>query len=168
MKKYCGGCKTVKLEEEFGKDKHRTSGLTSQCKVCRNVRCSKYRKDHPEFIAHLNKMNTERRKTYYADPERKRKYKSLELKRTYGITLEQYELLFNRQNGLCAICNKPELGTRNDYLAVDHDHTTNEIRGLLCNFCNRAIGLFCDDIVVIEQAVEYLKEYKNASSSNPT
>jgi len=62
------------------------------------------------------------------------------LRRTYGITNTSYMELLDFQRGCCAICNKPaeHFNTR---LAVDHDHVTGEIRGLLCNYCNhRVIG----------------------------
>lgn len=168
MNKHCGGCNKDKPLESFGKDKHRNDGLTSQCKLCRNKRCSVYRKEHPDFIKHLNKKNTERRKIYYSDPIKKRKYKNLELIRTFGITLDEYETLFEKQQGVCAICKKPELGTRNNYLAVDHNHTTGKVRGLLCNFCNRALGLFCDDLYNLASAIEYLKEHIDESTSDPS
>ena len=172
--KHCGGCNKDKPIESFGKDKHRSDGLTSQCKLCRNKRCSEYRKEHPDFIKHLNKMSVARRKEYYADPVRKRKYKNLELKRTYNITIEKYENLFQKQNGLCAICFKPELSPKNSYMAVDHDHSCCSgqkscgkcVRKLLCNFCNRALGLFCDDISIVEKALIYLKEHKDAYITN--
>lgn len=68
------------------------------------------------------------------------KARAYSLKRLYGITPEQYDELFEKQNGCCAVCGRHqrEFKTR---LAVDHDHATGEIRGLLCNFDNsRFIG----------------------------
>jgi hypothetical protein len=70
----------------------------------------------------------------------------------YGITLEQYNMLLEEQNGACAIC-----GTKSDsYLSVDHDHKTKIVRGLLCQSCNIALGLLHDDIGLGERAIEYL------------
>lgn len=62
------------------------------------------------------------------------------LRRVYGITIEQYDTLLERQGDACAICRRAsgEFRTR---LAVDHNHQTGEIRGLLCNYCNhRVVG----------------------------
>jgi hypothetical protein len=59
------------------------------------------------------------------------------LKRRYGITLEEYDALFVRQSGTCALCQRPPQRRR---LAVDHDHETGEIRGLLCVTCNSMLG----------------------------
>lgn len=70
--------------------------------------------------------------------------------------------MFTEQGGVCAICNQPETHTssrsrRVKMLAIDHDHKTGHIRGLLCNNCNRAIGLLGDDIETLLNAVEYLR-----------
>ena len=82
------------------------------------------------------------------------------LKRAYGITLEQYEDMLAEQEGLCAICRKPELG-RTQYgvknLAVDHCHKTGKVRGLLCQKCNRAIGQLHDDVESLKRAIEYIQ-----------
>lgn len=73
-----------------------------------------------------------------------------------GITKDQYDLVFNIQEGKCAICKEPSKdGTS---LAMDHNHETHEFRGLLCKECNRALGLFGDNIDVLQNAVIYLKE----------
>lgn len=76
------------------------------------------------------------------------------LLKNYGITLEQYNQMFVDQNGVCKICGQPELTKR---LAVDHNHITGKIRGLLCTRCNTAIGLFKENISIIEGAVRYLR-----------
>ena len=78
---------------------------------------------------------------------------SATLKRKYGISLSQYDELFEAQNGLCAICCKTQKKKR---LAVDHNHETGEIRGLLCDKCNRAIGLLGDSIGNLTRAIDYL------------
>jgi hypothetical protein len=57
------------------------------------------------------------------------------------------------QNNLCAICNNP---SKNKALAIDHNHKTGEVRGLLCHHCNLAIGLFKEDIDVFTSAIKYL------------
>jgi len=60
------------------------------------------------------------------------------LRRKYGITEDQYNDLLRSQNGRCAVCNKAASSFKNR-LAVDHDHHSGLVRGLLCNFCNRRI-----------------------------
>lgn len=86
--------------------------------------------------------------------------KAYDLGRTFGISLEQYQKMFVTQGGVCACCNKPEHEKRSGktrWLAVDHCHTTGEIRGLLCGSCNRGIGKFGDDPNLLEQAAGYLR-----------
>jgi hypothetical protein len=97
------------------------------------------------------------------------------LLRAYGITLEDYDRIFTKQGGVCAICGKPPTLDNSakipdsprarrqgklsqPILAVDHDHDTGEVRGLLCLLCNRALGLHKDDITLVRFALKYLEE----------
>jgi hypothetical protein len=82
---------------------------------------------------------------------RRRHFKS-----KYKITLEEYELLYEKQQGKCAICGCKDTGNRR-YLSVDHCHTTKAIRGLLCQACNKAIGLFKDNPILLKKASKYLQ-----------
>lgn len=74
--------------------------------------------------------------------------------RSFGMTIEEYEDLLERQNYVCAICKRPP--SPNKKLAVDHRHRHDMIRGLLCGNCNRGLGMFKDDIAVLKNAVTYL------------
>ena len=85
-----------------------------------------------------------------------RKY---DLKKSYNITVEQYDEMLLKQNSCCAICkrHKSEVTVkRKNHLCVDHDHNTGKIRGLLCDKCNRGIGLLCDNVDILRNAIEYL------------
>lgn len=77
----------------------------------------------------------------------------------YGLSVEGYNELLESQNGVCAICQQPETfsirGTVCE-LAVDHDHQTGKVRGLLCQHCNTAIGKFKEDPTLIRAAIDYL------------
>lgn len=79
----------------------------------------------------------------------------MDLKRKYGLSLQDYDDLLESQDGLCAICKRPPVEGRN--LAVDHDHSTGVIRGLLCHNCNVAIGNFGESLEIIKAAVVYLE-----------
>jgi hypothetical protein len=84
-----------------------------------------------------------------------------ELRTLYNLTPEDYQKMKIAQNGVCAICKKPEMAvdTRRSKvrdLSVDHDHKTNENRGLLCHFCNHALGLLKDNPDICRSAAEYL------------
>lgn len=76
-------------------------------------------------------------------------------RKRFGIGLAEYDALFKAQRGVCAICNKQS----DKKLAVDHDHDTGEVRGLLCGACNRGIGLLKDDAQILHKAIEYLKSH---------
>ncbi len=91
--------------------------------------------------------------------EYRQRRKDIRLKSLYGITLEDYNKMFQEQNGCCKICNKHQT-EEGVILCVDHDHTTGKVRGLLCKKCNQAIGLLKDSIENCLSAAEYLKEYK--------
>lgn len=83
-------------------------------------------------------------------------------KARYNIEPEIFELLMDVQSGLCAICRKPEAvtyGTKARELSVDHNHTTNDVRGLLCAKCNTAIGLVGEDILVLRAMIDYLESH---------
>jgi membrane-associated HD superfamily phosphohydrolase len=96
------------------------------------------------------------KKTYKnKDKERaKNASRKHQIKRLYGMTLEDYEVLFNKQGGVCAICGKPETTRR---LSIDHNHETGMVRGLLCSRCNLTIGKMEDNIELFELAITYLK-----------
>ena len=76
------------------------------------------------------------------------------LKRRYGLTVEEYTKQVNEQQGCCAICRK-----HTPRLCVDHSHETGENRGLLCHRCNVGLGQFKDNISLLANAIAYLDEY---------
>ncbi len=86
--------------------------------------------------------------------ERNRHYK-----RTYGITVDDYNRMFEEQQGVCKICSLPANHNSN-HLCIDHDHDTGQVRALLCDTCNRGLGYFKDDSRLIEKAAEYLRTFK--------
>lgn len=104
------------------------------------------------------KYNPEsRRKNYLKHKEKyKLSMKEYSLKRKFNLSQEDYNNLLQNQNGVCAICK--QICTR--ALAVDHDHSTNKIRGLLCNNCNRGLGHLKDSITILKEATAYLEYYK--------
>jgi hypothetical protein len=87
--------------------------------------------------------------------------KDIELKRIYGITLEQYMQMFTAQNGKCSICKT----SNTKKLHVDHCHLTNQVRGLLCNNCNNGLGRFYDNIEYLKNAILYLTNHDHETRS---
>lgn len=87
-------------------------------------------------------------------PELRRKRRLLA---DYGITVEQYEYLLTKQDSGCAVCGHDGSTSRGGVLHVDHCHNKGHVRGLLCDLCNRAIGLFRDDPALLRRAADYLE-----------
>lgn len=77
------------------------------------------------------------------------------LKSKYGLTLEQFRELEERQGGRCAICGTDD-PSPHERFSVDHCHETERVRGLLCHFCNVALGAFKDDPALLRSALMYL------------
>lgn len=133
MRKYkkCSSCKKVKPLPEFGVKLQTKDGLMGRCKECQ----AKYR--------------TLR---YISNPKH---YRNLRLKQKFGIEPEDYDLMYIDQDGRCEICgiHQSELPKK---LAVDHDHSTGQVRGLLCQKCNSAIGLLKEDPILVTRVLTYL------------
>lgn len=137
MKK-CSVCLELVDTSDFYDQKRRDGSVVkmSFCKLC-----------------HKDKEKLRRESLAPADRERYyEKMRARQLLRKYGITLEQYDILLEEQGGVCALCGQPETAfeatTREGIqpklkrLAVDHDHDTGEVRGLLCLLCNTRLGYF--------------------------
>ncbi len=104
-----------------------------------------------EYMARIRKSDPGRYKRWEeARNEREPDWRQAAArKRKYGVTREQYAVMFLEQNGVCAICRLPEryVNKRSglvDPLSIDHNHRTNHVRGLLCRNCNRQLGWYED------------------------
>lgn len=80
------------------------------------------------------------------------------LKGKYGITTDEWNTLFASQGNVCAICGSDEMRGRNWH--TDHDHETNTVRGILCCWCNTAIGKLQENADILRSAIAYLKKHK--------
>lgn len=99
-----------------------------------------------------------------ADPEFISRERNNQFKYKYGITLEQYNKMLELQLGGCAICkSKPKENDK--YLVIDHNHDTNQVRGLLCNSCNLTIGYMKENELIIWNLLDYLKKHEWAKAS---
>lgn len=130
----------------------------------------KYNKEYfarPDVIARAKIRNAKyrlRRKMYKKtelgrannNKYRRKRYKEVDfksrIKRTYGITFEQYQELVSKQKGICVICGRDK-----QRLHIDHCHKKGNVRGLLCTACNMGLGLFKDDENLLIKAIKYLK-----------
>ena len=165
MEKRCKVCGEVKPLDQYYRSAGMKDGHRHDCKACNlaakaarhranpgpaRERVQQWRRDNPERYA----ANQAR---YRADGRKSAADRRSYLKRTFGITPEQYDEMLDAQGGGCAICRKPP---RDDIsLHVDHDHVTGELRKLLCFDCNAGIGKFRDDIELLQAAVAYLLDH---------
>ena len=138
--KQCSKCETIKTLEEFHKNARSPDGFHSICRECKNAQArEKYHEGNVE----------ERPKGFDA--------RKNHLKKTYGITLEQYNSLLEKQDYCCAVCGKHQ-DEEKKRLSVDHNHYTGEIRGLLCTMCNyRHVGRHRDSSL-LRRIADYLDE----------
>lgn len=143
--KQCCKCKTVKAYSDFNKNRSKKDGYANECRDCQNAYKAANRERDCQKAKEWRLNNIDRSNNN-------------RLKREYGITVEDFNRMFESQNGVCAICKKPE--TENKTLAVDHCHTTDKVRALLCGKCNKAIGLLNDDTDLLRVAIAYLEQYK--------
>lgn len=114
-------------------------------------------------------IRAERRLRWHEKPLEERRYqRNRHLRSNYGMTLVDYEEMLTSQLGSCAICGAapPENASRFGVLHVDHNHVTGAIRGLLCQNCNRGLGMFNDDPTRLLQAAEYVS--KHETTTQPT
>jgi hypothetical protein len=129
--------------------------MTKKIKKCNKEDC-----DNLTYGKLCKHHSYEARKIYTEKGLAQRKY---HLKVKYGLTLEEFDLLWIIARGNCSICEQPLImptkskGQPLNAVAIDHDHSTGNVRGLLCNACNKGLGLFKDDPVRLNKAKEYLE-----------
>ena len=147
--KTCSGCFRRLSLKHFWRHPTCRFGRRSRCKRCLSTQNS-------EWVAKNHKSNRIRIRRWDKVHRRRRNLRS-----RYGITVVQYDSLLAKQKGVCAICGKPPDGGKR--LAVDHDHKTGKIRGLLHVRCNTAIGLLLDNVLLCRAAAKYLELFLRVS-----
>lgn len=121
-----------------------TSGRTKSC-GCLNLRKGF---DSPNFIHGKSKTKDYWNATF--------------LRNRYGLTVEKFNEMLVAQDWKCAICGASAPDHHKKRLNVDHCHKTGIVRGLLCDACNRAIGLLKDDPELMKKAISYIQSFTNA------
>jgi hypothetical protein len=183
MDKTCVKCKVVKDTED---DTFRMRTLPSgrlwentTCRECERKANRAYHKDgrrNKEKKAAYMRQWTQDNKERLAKKGRERYERLLKenpsfsreanLRSTlkkYGMTEDDYYILLEEQDGRCDICKTfpgDTLGVDRNRLVIDHDHTTGKVRALLCDFCNRGIGMFYDNPDLLVAAAEYVRRHE--------
>ena len=139
--KTCRKCGQSKPLTEFYAHAKATDGHQSYCKVC----TKKTVREYELLRGHTG-----------PSPEENR---AIRLQNKFGITIEQYDEMFQEQQGRCAICNRHQIEFTKRF-AVDHDHALGYNRALLCSNCNVGLGLFKDNKETLENAIAYLERFE--------
>jgi len=164
--KICPRCKKEKPLSQFPKDSARKSGVYPVCRECKKDDGLRWRQNNPEYGNNwrndFKNKNPEKYKASRDEYNKGPKGKDSQLRREYGITLEEYNKILERQNFACAACkvNLLELKTKNVH--VDHDHSTGVVRGILYQGCNVALGLVRDSVERLHGLITYLEGHNDA------
>ena len=168
MNKTCPDCTLPKDTSLFNK---KLDGFSTYCKECTSKRKKLWKKPSVEQNKASRLRYRDRNPGHYYQLRRRwtnqyRKnhpemYKVLDLKATlkeYGLSIEEFQEMERKQDYVCAICRKPNMIKDEEIrLCVDHNHTTGEVRGLLCNACNALLGMAKDNVETLLSSIEYLK-----------
>lgn len=148
MEKTCTKCLISQGIEQFAPHRNYKGGRTTWCRSCLSKQASKWSIEKaPKRRENDNARNKRK-------PEQKQNAK---FKARYGITLEKFKEMSTKQNDKCLICEKHKSLNKNSKLFVDHCHVSKKVRGLLCDNCNKGLGVFQDNPALLLKAVEYLK-----------
>lgn len=156
--KRCSKCGEDKSTTDYYASQKASDKLQTWCKDCQKERGKEYgpvwAKANPGKKSKYSKKYYEQNKDMFRGKSRVGRLK------TYGLSVEDYEQILKDQDYSCGICGIHESEHRTR-LHVDHDHTTGEVRGLLCSNCNTSLGGFMDSTSNLEKAIIYLKERNN-------
>lgn len=169
--KFCFGCKTEKRLTEFGWHDRNKNQHRNLCKACVSEHSHDYNQSprgkekrkswmerNEELIEKYKKIA--RLKDLIHPEKKKEKNHEYRIRYDYRMSKEEYDRLLKDQNGECAICgsNKPYKQDGKKF-AIDHNHETGKIRGLLCFNCNAGLGHFKDSASLLQKAIDYLGRY---------
>lgn len=139
--KWCGKCQRWLPLTHFSANRIKWDGLQERCNECRKAhysRVGKFTKTIPPL-------------------EVRRQRHRVQVIKSYGITEEEFNSMLEKQDGKCAICGTTDWGKPSP--SIDHNHRTGKVRALLCNRCNRVLGLAEDSPELLSKMSNYLKEH---------
>lgn len=154
--KKCTCCEQVKPITDFYVNTTRPNGTIvyhARCKLC--------------YSAHYaSKWHTQEEKDKRKELFRRREkfnsswHKDYRVRTKYGITLEQYDQMFDAQQGKCYICGNL---TQKDKICVDHDHISGQVRKLLCFRCNTTLGQVGENVELLQALINYIIEHNHVN-----
>ena len=148
--KVCPACKENKPVSEFSKKTKQRNGLRPCCRDCMKMKYREKIRIDPDYF---NRKQNERRKK---DPDYRIGAYQRHKERKYGISQEKFDKILKLQKDKCAICGIHQRDLKRK-LAIDHNHETEVVRGLLCTNCNFLIGYANENLDVLQNSINYLK-----------
>lgn len=144
MTKRCPQCKQIRPTSEFNRRTRSSDGLGTYCKQCKSIRDRSWRERNREYKGRADK--------------------NFLLKKRFGITLREFERLLQAQNGICAICKKPETQISKhgsvQMLAANRNPSTGQVHGLLCAACRFGLVKLKNDTANLQSAIAYLVHFR--------
>lgn len=137
--KKCSRCGVLKSLWEFNRCNKASNGRQGNCRECSRD---------------VGKLATTRRRASEYYQENKEANFFTRIRRVFKLSVEQWDEMMLKQGGMCAICDEESK------LGVDHDHVTGNVRALLCNQCNSAIGLLNESPTTIRKAAGYIESFR--------
>jgi hypothetical protein len=153
----CTRCGELKSLDEMSARNERKNAR-GHCKACQKAYLKEY---HAKY--RLLPGMKEKQKQVVADWRKAQSpeyHRDLNLKKKYGISLDDYEMMLVRQDGACAICGSWDPSTRYSVFCVDHCHGTGQVRSLLCSKCNWAIGMLDENPDLFDAAKAYIMKHE--------
>lgn len=132
----CRKCEVEKPIDDF-RSRPYADGFHTQCKTCTDINSTKHYVENLDLRSEQSRVRR--------------------LKCVYGLTQGVYDELLAKQNGRCAICDTPATEFKIN-LAVDHDHASGQIRGLLCNYCNHRLVSRHTDGALLRKVADYIEQ----------
>ena len=170
--KVCRKCRETKTANDFSPAPASADGLYSYCKRCKSLMVKKHRDENKEALNRNARAKA-------ATPEGRVKQRNQNLQYRFGVGQEYYEARLNEQAGVCAICQRAREQGEKHY-SIDHEHdkhdvgrgvafatrtTPPKLRGVLCERCNRGLGLASDDVHLLLRMARYLEHHAKRQPS---
>jgi Recombination endonuclease VII len=152
----CNDCYQLDRKEKALNAKERTCKRCEKTKPIEDYYFKNKEKTHKSNICKECKIKENNVRTHTTSKERRAKWRRVSHAKSYGLTLEEMNAYFI--DARCGICTHE--GDDKNRIVLDHCHATGKIRGVLCDHCNKALGLFFDDIERLERAIQWLKSNK--------
>jgi len=164
--KKCSQCEQNCSLDQFPPDNRRKDRRASKCRDCVRINTEAYYARYPKAESQRRMRNAEHGKAWHQRNRSKQiaRMRWNRAKKVYGINKEDYENLLVAQGGRCAICRADSPGRDDQFFAIDHDHATGVVRGLLCQRCNSGLGFFLDNPELMREAATYVERSRQPAT----